>query len=158
MLDRAEIYGGAVTNAPTADDVELIGDEELDEGGSAVANPRSIVDEQRRAALRRLLGDGVRFDEPMRRHTTLKIGGPADAFAQPATIAQMSTLARWCADEKLPVTVVGGGSNLLVRDGGVRGIVVNTGRLRGLELLPPSTIRVDAGVATGKVLSLALKS
>ena len=53
--------------------------------------------------------------------------------------------------------MVGGGSNLLVRDGGVRGIVLGTGRLRGIELVPPSAIRVEAGVSTGKVLSLALK-
>jgi UDP-N-acetylmuramate dehydrogenase len=158
MANLARAYGGVVTNAPTADDVELVGDEELDEGGASVANPRSMLGEDHRSQLRAMLGDGVRFDEPMRRHTTLKIGGPADAFAQPATTDQMAALARWCAAQNLPVIVVGGGSNLLVRDGGVRGIVVNTGRLRGLALLPPATIRVEAGVATGKVLSLALKS
>src|SRR4029079_1569209 len=55
-------------------------------------------------------------------------------------------------------TVVGGGSNLIVRDGGVRGVVLGTGRLRGLALTAPTVIRVEAGVSTGKVLSLALKS
>ena len=140
-------------------DEELIGDEEIDDGAAApVANPRSIVDAGARVELAELLGDGVRFDEPMRRHTTLKIGGPADAFAQPATVAQMSALARWCTARGMPITVVGGGSNLIVRDGGVRGVVINSGRLRALELLPPTTIRVEAGVATGKVLSLALKN
>lgn len=139
-------------------DVELIGDEEIDDGAAApVANPRSIVDAAARGELAALLGDGVRFDEPMRRHTTLKIGGPADAFAQPATVAQLSALVRWCSARELPITVVGGGSNLIVRDGGVRGVVINTGRLRALELIPPTTIHVEAGVATGKVLSLALK-
>ena len=139
-------------------DVELIGDEELDDGAAApVANPRSLLDATTRDALRALLGDGVRFDEPMRRHTTLKIGGPADAFAQPATIAEMSALARYCTTRGLPITVVGGGSNLIVRDGGVRGVVINTGRLRRLELVPPGTIHVEAGVSTGKVLSLAMK-
>ena len=140
-------------------DETLIGDEEIDDGAAApVANPRSIVDAGARVELAELLGDGVRFDEPMRRHTTLKIGGPADAFAQPATVAQMSALARWCTARGMPITVVGGGSNLIVRDGGVRGVVINSGRLRTLELLPPTTIRVEAGVATGKVLSLALKN
>lgn len=144
--------------AEAVDNIKLIGDEELDDGAPvAVANPHSILDEPARAALRDMLGDGVRFDEPMRRHTTLKIGGPADVYAQPATAAEVSALARWCQTARLPLTVVGGGSNLLVRDGGVRGIVLGTGRLRGLELVPPSTIRVAAGVSTGKVLSLALK-
>lgn len=140
------------------DNVQLIGDEELDDDSPvALANPRSILDAATRSQLRELLGEGIRFDEPMRRHTTLKIGGPADAYAQPATAAEVSSLARWCAGAGLPITVVGGGSNLLVRDGGVRGIVLGTGRLRGLELVPPTTIRVAAGVSTGKLLSLALK-
>jgi UDP-N-acetylmuramate dehydrogenase len=159
MHAAAEIYRCAVTNAPTADEVELVGDEELgsDELG-AIANPRSLLAPAQRAALRELAGAAVRLDEPMRRHTTLKIGGPADAFVEPASVHDTAALARWCAAERLPITVVGGGSNLLVRDGGVRGVVLGTGRLRGLELVPPSTIRVEAGVATGKVLSLALKN
>ncbi len=159
MLESARRYGDGVTNAPTADDVELVGDEELGgEEPAAVANPRSMLTAEHRGALRDLLRDGVRLDEPMRRHTTLKIGGPADAYAEPATVGSVATLARWCAAERLPLTVVGGGSNLLVRDGGVRGVVLGTGKLRGLELVAPTTIRVEAGVSTGKVLSLALKS
>ncbi len=157
MAAPARSYGDRVTHAPTTDDVELIGDEEL--GGAApaaVANPRSLLSPAHRAALQALLGDGLRLDEPMRRHTTLKIGGPADAFAEPASVAEVSALARWCAAERLPITVVGGGSNLLVRDGGIRGVVLGTGRLRGLALSSPTTIRVEAGVSTGKVLALAL--
>jgi len=158
MNVAAEVYGGRVSNAPTADEVELIGDEELGDGEAAAApNPRSILDANARQALQELLGDGVRLDEPMRRHTTLKIGGPADAFAEPASIAGVAALARFCAGARLPLTVVGGGSNLLVRDGGIRGVVLGTGKLRGLELVAPSTLRVLAGVSTGKVLSLALK-
>jgi len=159
MNVAAEVYGGRVSNAPTADEVELIGDEELGDGEAAAApNPRSILDANARQALQELLGDGVRLDEPMRRHTTLKIGGHADAFAEPASIAGVAALARFCAGARLPLTVVGGGSNLLVRDGGIRGVVLGTGKLRGLELVAPATIRVLAGVSTGKVLSLALKS
>jgi UDP-N-acetylmuramate dehydrogenase len=138
-------------------DVELIGDEELGDGdAAAVDNPRSQLDPAARRALRALLGDGVRFDEPMRRHTTLKIGGPVDAFAEPARAAEVAALARWCAAAGVPITVVGGGSNLIVRDGGIRGVVLATRRLRGLALAPPATIHVEAGVSTGKVLSLAL--
>ena len=152
------MYRGTVSNAPTADDVELVGDEELGTGAAeTVSNPRTILDDVARAGLRELLGDGVRFDEPMRRHTTLKIGGPADAYAEPASPAEVAALARWCAG-RVPITVVGGGSNLLVRDGGVRGVVLGTGRLRGISYEPPLTVRVESGVSTGKVLSLALKN
>jgi UDP-N-acetylmuramate dehydrogenase len=180
MLARPQRYGDGVTQAPPVgegtrplvidersesggaiDDVELVGDERAGDelggdGPAAVSNPRSILSARQRTELGVLLGDGVRIDEPMRRHTTLKIGGPADAFAQPASVAQVAALARWCAAERLPICVVGGGSNLLVRDGGVRGVVLGTGRLRGLEVVGPTAIRVLAGVSTGKVLSAAL--
>ncbi|HVV85685.1 MAG TPA: UDP-N-acetylmuramate dehydrogenase [Kofleriaceae bacterium] len=138
----------------------LIGDEEVgadDVLDTAVANPRSIVDDAARAALRELLPGDLRFDEPMRRHTTAKIGGPADVFAMPSSIERLEALVRWCAARGLPVTVVGGGSNLLVRDAGVRGVVLNTGRLRAIALTSPTTIEVEAGVSTGKVLSLATR-
>jgi UDP-N-acetylmuramate dehydrogenase len=160
MTGAAKLYRGAVSSGSDEriDAVELIGDEELGDGDIvAVDNPRSQLDPAARRALRELLGEGVRFDEPMRRHTTLKIGGPADAYAAPASLDEVSALARWCAAAGVPITVVGGGSNLLVRDGGVRGVVLGTGRLRGLALIAPTTIRVEAGVSTGKVLSLALK-
>ncbi len=149
---------GLVSNAPTADDVELIGDAELG-GGELPANPpnpRSILDDAARAAIRALVPT-ARFDEPLRRHCTLKIGGPADAYVEPSSPAQLAAVIRHVRAARLPLTVIGGGSNLLVRDGGVRGIVLGTGGLRGIELVPPHTIRVQAGVSTGKVLSLALK-
>jgi len=146
-----------VSRAPILDDVELIGDEELgDDAPAEPANPRSIVAPAYQAALRAVVGDGVRFDEPMRRHTTLKIGGPADAFVQPASVAEVAAVVRACAAAQLPITVVGGGSNLLVRDGGVRGVVLGTGRLRELAVVAPQTIQVAAGSSTGKLLSLAL--
>ncbi len=145
-----------MVTAVIAEDVQLIGDEEAGGTGDAVDNPRSILDAAARVELTALLGEGVRFDEPMRRHTTLKIGGPADAFAEPASAAEVAALVRWRAG-RVPITVVGGGSNLLVRDGGIRGVVLGTGRLRAIEVVPPHTIRVAAGVSTGKVLSLAQK-
>jgi UDP-N-acetylmuramate dehydrogenase len=158
MGNRAQRYGDGVSNAPITGDVELIGDEELGgEPAAAEANPRSILTPAHKAALRALLGDAVSLDEPMRRHTTLKIGGPADAFAEPASTGDVAALARWCAAAGLPITVVGGGSNLLVRDRGIRGVVLGTRRLRDLALVAPATVRVLAGVSTGKVLSLALR-
>ena len=62
----------------------------------------------------------ARFDEPMGRHTTLRIGGPADAWLAPSTIAAVQRVRRLCAQAGLPCRALGAGSNLLVRDGGVR--------------------------------------
>ncbi|MCX5743495.1 MAG: UDP-N-acetylmuramate dehydrogenase [Proteobacteria bacterium] len=139
------------------DHLELIGDAAL--GGDAIVNPRnarSILDDAARAAIRACVPT-ARFDEPLRRHCTLKIGGPADAYVEPASIDALVAVVRWARATAVPIVVIGGGSNLLVRDGGVRGLVVGTGGLRDLALVGPTTLRVQAGVSTGKVLSLALK-
>jgi len=109
-----------------------------------------------RAALASLLGEDVRFDEPMRRHTTLKIGGPADAYAEPSSVELVSAVIRCCLDRGLPITPVGAGTNLLVKDGGIRGVVLASRHLRGVERIGETQIRVEAGVSTGKLLKTAL--
>ena len=102
----------------------------------------------------------ARFDEPMGRHTTLRIGGPADAWLAPSTIAAVQRVRRLCAEAGLPCRALGAGSNLLVRDGGVRGVLLASERLRGLQFSPPdadglTAVYVEAGVSTGKLLSQA---
>lgn len=99
----------------------------------------------------------MRFAEPMSRHTTLKIGGPADAYIEARDTSMLVSLVRWCLEESIPMTTVGGGSNLLVRDGGIRGVVIATRALRNLERASETVIAVDAGVSTGKLLSSATK-
>lgn len=104
----------------------------------------------------------LRFDEPLSRHTTLRIGGPADAWAAPSSVAAVQRLRKACAELALPCQALGAGSNLLVRDGGVRGLVLSSERLRRLEFAPAepdgtTTIYVEAGVATGKLLVEATK-
>jgi UDP-N-acetylmuramate dehydrogenase len=97
----------------------------------------------------------VRLAEPMSRHTTLRIGGPADAWVAPRSIAELSELLARCGERGIPVVGVGGGSNLLVRDGGVRGVVISTKNLRRLERRGATGIVVEAGVSTGKLLHAA---
>jgi UDP-N-acetylmuramate dehydrogenase len=93
----------------------------------------------------------LRRREPMSRHTSWRVGGPADRFYEPAGIDDLATfLATLPAGE--PVHWVGLGSNLLVRDGGVRGTVIMlSGRLNGLERIGEATIRAEAGVASAKL-------
>lgn len=78
------------------------------------------------AALRRhLSGEAVvRVGEPLARRTTLRVGGPADLYVEPASETDLAALVRFCAEHTLPWRVLGRGSNLLIRDGGVRGVVV----------------------------------
>lgn len=78
----------------------------------------------------------VRFGERLAPYTTFQVGGPADALALPRDEGELAELLGRCRSEGLPVTVLGGGANTLVRDGGVRGVTVALIRgFRGLRLL-----------------------
>jgi len=63
-------------------------------------------------------------DEPLAKHTTLRVGGPADVYVEPASEADLAAVVKFCHERSLPFFVIGRGSNLLVRDGGVRGVVI----------------------------------
>jgi len=67
----------------------------------------------------------VRLYEPLSKHTTLRVGGPAQFWVEPQTENTFAELIRFCRDENLPLFVMGRGSNLLVRDGGLRGVVIH---------------------------------
>ena len=90
-------------------------------------------------------------DEPMAKHTSWRVGGPADRYYQPADVADLCAfLAQLPADE--PLMWLGLGSNLLVRDGGIRGTVIATsGCLNELARVDDTAVRVEAGVACAKL-------
>ena len=67
----------------------------------------------------------VKLYEPLAKHTTLRVGGPAQFWVEPRNEKAFSELIRFCQSENLPVFVIGRGSNLLVRDGGIRGVVIH---------------------------------
>jgi UDP-N-acetylmuramate dehydrogenase len=91
------------------------------------------------------------LDEPMSRHTTWRVGGPAERFYKPADLDDLALfLSGLPADE--PLFWLGLGSNLLVRDGGIRGTVVyTTNLLAGMARLEGNIIRAEAGVPCAKV-------
>ena len=91
------------------------------------------------------------MNEPMSRHTSWRIGGSADRYYQPADIDDLATFLQQLSEDE-PVFWLGLGSNLLVRDGGIRGTVIATsGVVNGLELINENTVRAEAGVACAKV-------
>ncbi len=65
----------------------------------------------------------IKRDEYLYKHTYTKLGGKADFFVTPATYEEVQKLFRYCKDHHVPFTLIGNGSNLIVRDGGVRGVV-----------------------------------
>jgi len=93
----------------------------------------------------------LRTDEPMARHTSWRVGGPADRFYRPVDADDLGAFLRSLPGDE-PLFWLGLGSNLLVRDGGIRGAVVSTqGVLDGLEQVDANTVRAEAGVACAKV-------
>ena len=98
----------------------------------------------------------LRVDEPMTKHTSWRVGGPADRFYRPADLEDLTVfLASLPPGE--PVFWCGLGSNLLVRDGGLRGTVIQTQGVSGLELTGETTLRAECGVPCAKVARFAAK-
>lgn len=98
------------------------------------------------------------FDEPMARHTSWRVGGPAQRYYRPADVEDLAQfLAQLPPDE--PVLWLGLGSNLLVRDGGLRGTVIATqGRLDVIERLDRERVRAEAGVACAHLARYTVKA
>jgi UDP-N-acetylmuramate dehydrogenase len=93
----------------------------------------------------------IRLDEPMSRHTSFRIGGPADVLVMPRTAADLSRAVQLAREHGAPATITGNGSNLLVRDGGIRGVVVKLGEhFQKIEVQAPRMV-VQAGALLGDV-------
>lgn len=113
----------------------------VDRGGIAIAGLRGEL----------------RLDEPLSRHTSWRVGGPAERFYRPADLADLAAfLRRLPADE--PLFWLGLGSNLLIRDGGIRGTVIATqGTLQDLAITGEHSLRAGAGVPCAKVARFAAR-
>ena len=75
------------------------------------------------------MGPGaIRLYEPMAKHTTMRVGGPAQFWVEPETEQGFARLVKHCKANQIPLMVIGRGSNLLVRDEGIRGLVVHLAR------------------------------
>jgi len=99
----------------------------------------------------------VRRDEPLSRHTSWHVGGPADVFFNPADRAELASFLR-SVPAGVPIQWIGLGSKLLVRDGGIRGIVISThGTLEALERVNDTTVRAEAGVACARIARQCIK-
>lgn len=93
----------------------------------------------------------VLLDEPLRLHTSLRIGGPADVFVSPAGLEDLRTALRITHQHGVPVVILGNGTNVLVSDQGVRGCVIQIGRGLGNIRNDESNICAEAGVPLPKL-------
>jgi UDP-N-acetylmuramate dehydrogenase len=95
-------------------------------------------------------GEDVRFTEPMSQHTSLRIGGPADAYIAPDHPGDLASLCQWCQQNHIPSLIIGNGTNLLVKDGGIGGIVISLKHCyKDLQhtLIQPGVAQISAGAA-----------
>lgn len=97
-------------------------------------------------------------DEPMSRHTSLKVGGPADLFLEPADLDDLREALARIRRGALPCLVVGGGFNLLVRDGGIRGCVISLKRFDQVTPLSGARLEVGAGVTNQALTRFAAEN
>jgi UDP-N-acetylmuramate dehydrogenase len=99
----------------------------------------------------------VRRDEPLSRHTSWHVGGPAEVFFNPRDLGELTAFLKTIRAD-VPVTFIGLGSNLLVRDGGIPGVVISTqGTLDALERLSETRVRAGAGVACARIARQCVK-
>ena len=103
-----------------------------------------------------LLGEEkVRISEPMNRHTTFRIGGPADYFLLPSTAEEVKKILEICKKKELPYFILGNGSNLLVSDEGYRGVIIQLYRNYGGITVEGTNIRAGAGALLSQIASAA---
>ena len=92
------------------------------------------------------IAEDALFDEPMSEHTTFRIGGKADAFVSVKNALQICKIIHFCTENNIPYMIVGNGSNLLVGDKGIRGVVIYIGKDMSNCRIEGDEVTADAGI------------
>lgn len=106
-----------------------------------------IIDEKR-----------IYTDEPMKKHTTFRVGGNADFFVIPKTVEEVKQMIMLCVEQDMPYYILGNGSNLLVGDKGYRGVVIQIYKEMNNIFVDGQKIKVQAGALLSKIGSVALEA
>ena len=99
----------------------------------------------------------IKIDEPLKKYVNFRVGGPADILLIPETKEQVIESVKICRENNIPVYVIGNGSNLLVKDGGIRGVVILLTSLTGMKVVGEK-IEVEAGVMLKTVSDKAMEN
>ena len=112
-------------------------------------SPVMIKDSVRDRLSREFKGE-IFYKEPMNKHTTIRIGGPADVFLRPSGLDDLTAALRIAREENIPFMVLGAGSNTLVKDGGIRGFVITPGKaLMDCRVVRESELEADVEAGAG---------
>ena len=105
-----------------------------------------------------LSAERVLQDEPMKKHTTFRIGGPADYFTVPVTQDEVKAVVDICKEMQVPYYILGNGSNLLVSDKGYRGVIIQLYKEMSAIEVDGTMIRAQAGASLAKIANAALEA
>ncbi|MBU3091738.1 UDP-N-acetylmuramate dehydrogenase [Clostridium sp. CF011] len=100
-------------------------------------------------------GSNIKIDEPMKNHTSFKVGGPADILVTPEDVMEAQSIIKICKDNNVNYYLIGNGSNLLVRDGGIRGVVIKLCKFNKIEVKGNKVI-AQSGASLYDVTMVAL--
>lgn len=100
----------------------------------------------------------VKLEEPMKNHTTFRVGGPAEFFAQPKTVREIQDIIGLCKEKEIPYYIVGNGSNLLVSDKGYRGMIIQIFKEMNRIETEGNVIKAQAGALLSAIASRALEA
>ena len=115
------------------------------------------MNQKQKKDIRKMLTSVMTFDEPLAKHTTFGIGGPADCMVFPETREELSKLLKYAYQKKISAIFIGSGSNILVWDKGFDGIVISLKKsFKNLTIKQNSLIIVEAGVMLGSMVKQAM--
>lgn len=101
----------------------------------------------------------IRSNEPMSRHTSMRVGGPAEVWIEPAGERDLARLLHYCNEREIPVTIIGRGTNLLVLDGGIQGVVISLGHEQFSKIqVDGDQIIAGAGARLKTIVAMAAKN
>lgn len=104
------------------------------------------------------LAEHVFFDEPMKKRTTFRIGGPADIFVEAQNTDEIIAVVNYCKSHNIPFMIMGNGSNMLVSDKGIRGVVIQVGKRMNEVKIDGETVDAQAGIMMSSLSSIILKA
>jgi UDP-N-acetylmuramate dehydrogenase len=102
-------------------------------------------------------GANIKLEEPMKNHTSFKVGGPADILVMPESIEEVQAVIKICSENGVNYYLIGNGSNLLVRDGGIRGVVIKLSKLNKIEV-EGNKIIAESGASLYNVAKASLEA
>ena len=100
--------------------------------------------------------DSILIDEPMSRHTTFRVGGPADFFVTPKVKEEVRDVIRICKEAGMPYYIIGNGSNLLVSDAGYRGVIIQIYKEMNEVTVEDNLVKAQAGALLSGIAAKAL--